>query len=147
MRQKLKTFILLIPIITGLLFVTGASVAGLTASDCASNKTMTQTLKDPNDPTGKHNITQTICAPLGSDSTNPIWHDLQNIVNALGAGVGLVVVGTIIVGGIQYIVAGDNPNGVAQAKGRIISGLIALAGFFLAWAILQWLIPGGVLKT
>jgi hypothetical protein len=59
-------------------------------------------------------------------------------------GVGVVVVGVIILGGIQYTMAGDNPQAVTAAKQRIINGLIALAAFLLMFAFLEWLIPGGI---
>lgn len=69
---------------------------------------------------------------------------IQKIVNFLSAGVGVVVVGAIIVGGIQYIAAGNNASAVSAAKQRIYNALIALAAFILTFAFLQWLIPGGV---
>lgn len=109
----------------------------ITAADCASGQTTTQKLKD-------ENFTQTVCVPLGNDKTNPIWKDLQNIVNALAAGVGVVVIGSIIVGGIQYTMAGDQAGKVEEAKKRIANAVFALVAFFLSWAFLQWLIPGGV---
>jgi hypothetical protein len=81
-------------------------------------------------------------------SNNPIVkHVLNPIVNILSAGVGVVVVGVIIVGGIQYMMAGDNPQAVAAAKKRIINGLVALVAFMLMFGFLQWLIPGGVFNN
>ena len=75
---------------------------------------------------------------------SPIVHDINIVVNGLSAGVGVVVTAVIIVGGVQYSMAGDNPQAVAAAKQRIINGLIALLVFFLIFGFLQWLIPGGV---
>jgi len=75
---------------------------------------------------------------------NPIVNDLQTVVNFLSAGVGIVVVGVIIVGGIQYITAGDNPQALTNAKQRIVNGLIAFMAFLLTFAFLNWLVPGGV---
>jgi len=62
----------------------------------------------------------------------------------LAAGVGLVVVGSIIWGGIQYAVAGNNPNAVSAAKKRIMDSLIALLAFLFMFGFLQWIIPGGI---
>lgn len=76
--------------------------------------------------------------------TNPIVSDLNNIINFLSAGVGIVVTGVIIVGGIQYMMAGDNPAAITAAKKRITNGLIALVTFLFMFAFLQWLVPGGV---
>jgi hypothetical protein len=46
--------------------------------------------------------------------------------------------------GIQYSLAGDNATATGAAKQRITNGLIALATFIFAFALLQWLIPGGL---
>lgn len=75
---------------------------------------------------------------------NPIVRDIQMFVDFLAAGVGIVVVGVIIVGGIQYMTSGDNPTALTAAKQRITNGLIALAAFLFTFAFLQWLIPGGI---
>ena len=75
---------------------------------------------------------------------NPIAKDINQAVNFLSAFVGIVVVGSIILGGIQYAMAGDNPQAVSAAKQRIMNGLIALVAFMFTYAFLQWLVPGGV---
>lgn len=75
---------------------------------------------------------------------NPIVSDLQTIVDVLSAGVGIVVVAMIIVGGIQYSIAGDNPQKLTAAKMRITNALIALVAFMFLFAFVQWLIPGGI---
>jgi hypothetical protein len=77
-------------------------------------------------------------------SNNPLVKALQDIVNFLSAGVGIVVVAMIIVGGIQYSIAGDNQTKVADAKKRIYNAIIALVVFFFIFSFLQWLIPGGL---
>jgi hypothetical protein len=77
-------------------------------------------------------------------STNPIVQDITLIVNFLSAGVGLVIVGVIILGGIQYAMAGDSPDAVNKAKQRITNPLIALVAFLFLFAFVQWLVPGGV---
>jgi cytochrome bd-type quinol oxidase subunit 2 len=81
---------------------------------------------------------------MNIDPNNPIVKDLNQIVNFLGAAVGIFVVGTIIFGGIQYAMASDNSSAVSQAKQRILNGVIALVAFIFVFAFLQWLIPGGV---
>lgn len=90
------------------------------------------------------------CAQFKNDPTkclnnsNPIVRNLNNIVNVLAGLVGVVVVGTIILGGVQYAMAGDKAEAVSAAKQRIINGLIALFAFIFIFAFLQWLVPGGV---
>lgn len=65
------------------------------------------------------------------------------IIRFLSAGVGLVIVGSIIWGGLQYIGSRDDPNSVAQAVGRIRSSVIALLIYIFAFAILNYVIPRG----
>lgn len=71
---------------------------------------------------------------------------LLKLINALSALVGVVIVALIVVGGIQYSAAGDNPQSTAAAKKRIMNAIIALIMFVFMTAFLQWLIPGGVLN-
>jgi hypothetical protein len=75
---------------------------------------------------------------------NPITKRLNQVIAFLSAGVGIVVTGVIILGGIQYILAGDNAAAITAARQRIINGLLALFVFLFIYAFLQWLVPGGV---
>lgn len=63
-------------------------------------------------------------------------------IRALAAVVGVAVVLSIIVGGIQYTTSGDDPQKVSAAKQRIFKSLIALLAFFFLFRFLTWLIPG-----
>lgn len=76
--------------------------------------------------------------------TNPIIKDIKTVINFLSAGAGIIIVGSIIVGGIQYAIAGNNPNQVSAAKKRIVDSLIALVIFFLIYAFMDFIIPGGL---
>lgn len=75
---------------------------------------------------------------------NPIVKDLNIFVEFLSGAVGVVVVAMIIMGGIQYSMAGANPTALTAAKQRITNALIALVAFVLIFSFLQWLIPGGI---
>lgn len=75
---------------------------------------------------------------------DPIVKDLNVVVDVLSGAVGIIVVGVIILGGIQYSLAGGSPNATEAAKKRITNGLIALVVFIFTFAFLQWLIPGGI---
>lgn len=77
---------------------------------------------------------------------SPVVHDIQIIVDFLSALVGIIVTGVIILGGIQYTLAGGNPSALTAARQRITNGLIALFVFLFIFAFLQWLIPGGIFK-
>lgn len=83
---------------------------------------------------------------------NCIVKDINTIVDFLAAAVGIAVVGSIIYGAIQYILAGSDiasagsgkPSAVAAARKRMVNGVIALLAFMFTYAFLQWVIPGGL---
>lgn len=86
----------------------------------------------------------------GVDPTDPnhcgILDLLQTAINVLSALVGITVVIMIIVGGIQYSSAEDNPQKIAAARSKIVNALIALFVFIFMFALLQYLIPGGIFQ-
>ncbi len=77
---------------------------------------------------------------------SPVVAKLQTVIDFLSAGVGIIIVGVIVVGGIQYTIAGSSPQALTAARQRITNGLIALFAFLFIFAFLQWLIPGGIFK-
>ena len=69
------------------------------------------------------------------------------VLKFLSIAVGLAVVGGVAAGGIVYSTAQGSP-GKTQAGIKIITNsIIALVLYLLMFAILQFLIPGGVLST
>lgn len=81
---------------------------------------------------------------LGS---NPIVKDINLIVDVLAGLVGVVAVVMIVVGGIQYSLARNNPQATAGARTRILNAVIAMIAFMFIWALLQYLVPGGVFNN
>ncbi len=80
------------------------------------------------------------------DRTNcKIIDYLVIFIQVLSGLVGLVIIGVMIIGGIQYSTARGNPQAVAAAIQRITNAVLALVVFLFAFALLQWLVPGGVL--
>ncbi len=71
---------------------------------------------------------------------------LRPLVLFLSAVVAIVIIGSLIVAGIQYSAAQDNPQMVQKSKDRIRNALIALGAFMFALAGLQYLIPGGIIS-
>ena len=63
-----------------------------------------------------------------------------NLVSAL-VGVGVTV--SIIYAGIQYASSADNPQKVSAARQRIVTSIFVLVGYFVFYAFLNWVIPGG----
>lgn len=78
------------------------------------------------------------------ENENVILSYLAGFINFLAIGVGLVVTAMIVVGGIEYIIAGGIPQKVEKAKSLITNAIIALVTFIFMYGILQWLIPGGL---
>lgn len=80
-----------------------------------------------------------------STTSNSIINNYLNpIINFLAAGVGIIVVIMVVVGGVQYTASGGDPNAAAEARKRITNGLIALVTFAFMYSILEFIIPGGV---
>jgi hypothetical protein len=71
---------------------------------------------------------------------------IDPVILFVGGGVGLVIVIMIVIGGIQFITSGGDPNHVAEAKKRIANALLALVAWILIYAFLNWIMPGGVFK-
>ncbi len=82
---------------------------------------------------------------LSQVASNKIFDYLIDIVNLLSAAVGIIVVISIIVGGIQYITSDGNPQNVAAAKERIRNSILAFVIYIFGFAVLQYLIPGGLM--
>lgn len=70
---------------------------------------------------------------------------LRGIVQFLTVGVGLTITLMIVLGGIQYAGAAGNPQAIEAAKKKIYHALEALLLFIFTAAILNFLIPGGLL--
>jgi hypothetical protein len=81
-----------------------------------------------------------------SSGCNLISFYLVPIVNLLSGLVGIVVVISIIIGGIQFSSSAGDPQQASKAKSRIVNSLLALLAFFFLYAVLQFLIPGGFLN-
>lgn len=69
------------------------------------------------------------------------------ILRFLSDGVGLVVVTSLIIAGIQYAASKGDPNATAAAITRIRSNVVALLIFIFAYAIINYIVPGTFLKN
>ena len=66
------------------------------------------------------------------------------ITNIMAGLAGLVIVGTLIWGGILYSSAGSDPSKIQAAKSKIVAGITALLVLIFGFSIIQWLVPGGL---
>ncbi len=94
-------------------------------------------------PTSKN---QCVGVDKGSESQAcNIFGYINDAIKLLSAAIGIVVTIMIITGGIMYSSAGGDPNKVQKAKSLIFKGVFALVGYGLLFAIMQFVLPGGVL--
>ena len=82
----------------------------------------------------------------GDLENNGVWALLLLVINILTAGVGIVAVGGIVYGAILYTSAGDKADQVKKAIGVITNVVIGVVAYFAMFALLQFIIPGGIFK-
>ncbi len=75
---------------------------------------------------------------------NPIIDMAFALFRFLSTGVGLVIIGSIIVAGIQYSTSRGNPQATEAAIKRVTNSVIALLIFIFMFAILNFIVPGGM---
>jgi hypothetical protein len=88
------------------------------------------------------------CEPPAGTSLNRDNCGIINLVvvgtNFLSAIAGIVIVASFMIAGFQYMTAQDNAGQIQKAKSRIITTLLALTVFIFMYALLNFLVPGGL---
>ena len=83
-----------------------------------------------------------------SDPTDPSscqgFELLDDILNFMALLVVPIIIIMVIIGGIQYSMAGGNADALKEAKSRIFKAAAALVCFVGLWSFLKWLLPGGL---
>ena len=69
---------------------------------------------------------------------------LKLILNILVYGLGAAAILGVIIVGIQYMTSRDNEQQATQAKKRLYEIIIGLVAWAAMFAVLNWLIPGGL---
>lgn len=72
------------------------------------------------------------------------WGILLLAINILTAGVGVAAIGGIVYGAILYTSAGGSQEQVKKAMQVITNVVIGVVAYALMYAVLNFLIPGGV---
>lgn len=103
------------------------------AAECAGVKT--SILECP----GANNSSKNI-------SDNAIWKLLVQALQILAVGVGIAAVGGIVYAAILYASADDRADQTKKAKEIIFNVCYGIAAFLLMYAILNFLIPGGIIQ-
>lgn len=68
------------------------------------------------------------------------------VVNFLAIGVGIAVVGGIVWGSLWYTTANGNAGQAQQGISIIINAVIGLVLFLFMWALINFLVPGGLFR-
>lgn len=145
-NMRISTLFRIPSIVLFLLFATTLTAclpSSVLANHC--NKDTEQELSiaitDPNTGATVH------CVPKNSTDiqTNPILLFLRAVLQFLAFGIGLAIVGGLVVGGIMYTTARANAQQVQKAEATIRNALIGLALFIFTFAIINFLVPGGIL--
>lgn len=98
-------------------------------------------------PCGEGDTAYTPSIDLGCKGKGNSIMDLAfAIIRFISYGVGLLIVGSLTYAGIQYTASRGDPNAVALAIKRIQSNIFALLLFIFAFAIVNYLVPGALLK-
>lgn len=77
---------------------------------------------------------------------NPILDALFAVLRFGSVGVGIVLVGSAIVSGIQYSFSRGDPGATAKSKAHLSYIAIALLLYLFTFALLNFLVPGGLLS-
>lgn len=87
------------------------------------------------------------CVDKGTTvENNVIFVWLSNIIKFLTVGVGIAATGGVVFGGFLYLTAQGNSSKTQKGVATIMNALIGVGLYALAFAIINFLIPGGVLK-
>ncbi len=78
------------------------------------------------------------------DKLNPVLDMMFALLRFISAGVGLVVIGSIIWAGIQYSTSRGNPQSTEASIKRVTNAVIALLLYIFSFAILNFVVPGGL---
>jgi hypothetical protein len=84
------------------------------------------------------------CVSNDKNNGGAIVAYIKMLLQFLSAGVGVTVVLMLVIAGVQYIISTGDPASIKAAKERIVNAITALALFVMGYAILSFIIPGGI---
>jgi hypothetical protein len=82
--------------------------------------------------------------PVCNTDINAVVDGAFAIIRFLSIGVGIVVVASVVLAGIQYTSSQGDPAAVAKAMERVRNTVIGLGIYIFIYAILNWLVPAGI---
>jgi hypothetical protein len=131
MRRLFSSFMMLL--LGGSLLLAPAIVR---ADDCADGGGVT--IGSPITGTGKQ------CLKGDPANGGVIVTYLKTVLQFLSGAIGVVVLLMFTIAGIQYITSAGEPKQITAAKERLVNAVIALVLFAMAAAILNFVVPGGI---
>jgi len=135
-KQTIRNFVLAVFFFVPVVTVSAASIAGTAAADCGGAQTSIINCDQKNEASDKNKGLQV--------QDTGLWGLLLLAINILTAGVGVLALGGVVYGSVLYTTAGGNPEQVKKARGiftNVAIGVIAFAGMY---ALLNFIVPGGV---
>ena len=81
----------------------------------------------------------------GPTENSGIWGILLLVINILTAGIAVAAIGGIVYGSVLYSTAGGDAANVKKAKEMIVNVVMGLVAYAFMYALLNYLIPGGIL--
>ncbi len=87
------------------------------------------------------------CEDPGNDKDikkSAIWQLLILVINILTGGVAIAALGGLVYASILYTSSGGNPETRKKSLGIITNVVIGIISFALMWALLNFIIPGGM---
>lgn len=89
----------------------------------------------------------TVSIDLGCERQgNAIIDAMGGLIGFMATGIGLIITLMIVIGGIQYVASSGNPQRIEAAKKKILHAVEALLLFIFMAAILNFVIPGGIIR-
>jgi hypothetical protein len=82
---------------------------------------------------------------LGDITNNGVWALLMLVVNILTGAVAIAALGGVAYAAILYASAGGSVEKTKKAIEVIMNVIVGIVLYAIAWALMNWLIPGGVL--
>lgn len=153
MKKTLTTLFLSLLLTVPLLFVVQQSVGAQGGAGCSFETGMcTPEPADEDVAICSDNDERSDGATECDCTETPLTSENCEIINYIVIGTnvltviaGLAIIGGIITAGYQYMTAEDNPGKVNAARTRVVWALVALVLLLFSYAILNFLVPGGVL--
>jgi heme/copper-type cytochrome/quinol oxidase subunit 2 len=93
---------------------------------------------------GKNKVVTKLDLGCNKAHKNPIIDMIFALVRFLSIGVGIVVIASVVYSGVMYSTSQGNPEKTGQAKSRIQTSIMALVFYLFIFAIVQFLVPGGL---